>query len=204
MFEIERNKEYDIRLMPNKFDVSNSIRIIDNEKSRMYKIYVTYFLNDDGKIDIIRTPKIIVDYIKHCHIGFYGTSEGYFLCGIENEYIPVLYYANSDKSDIYLSQIEFELNKNKKESYIKYFDVIEYKRFILCDLKGTYKLHFKTCDEQGYMKIYNIGLKKTEPLYKDGEDKNNILSLYDGVYQLKDYNKYLLNEERKDKIKSIL
>lgn len=202
MFEIERNKEYEIKLMPNYFDVSNHIQTVDSEKNKLFKIYVSYFLNDEGKIDIIRLPKMIIEYIQKCYRGFYGTSEGYYLCGLEAEgVLRNFYYANKDKSEICLYDNEIDKNVQR---FTKYYDIIEYKRFILCDLRGEYKLHFKTCDVMGFMKVYNIGLTKCEPLYKEGDDKNKILSLYDNVYQLKDYYKYLLNEERKEKIKSIL
>lgn len=207
MFNIERYKEYEIKLMPNFFEIQTPILQLNKKyNDKPYKLFVTYFLNDQGKIDIVKISSSLINYISSCKRGFYGTSEGYFLSYLDDE--VKFYYANSDKSDIqfdpYIMGNDTKVNEEVAEKYKRYNDVVFYDRFMLHDVKCGYNLTFKTTDVQGFMKFYNIGLKKCESLYKEGDDKNKILSLYDGVYQLKDYDKYVLNEERKAKIKSII
>jgi hypothetical protein len=199
MFKIEKFKEYEIKLMPNYFDIPKSIFTINKtyDNGKIYQIYLSYFLNEKGEIDIIKLNKMLINFIDLSRQGFYGTSEGYFL---NISYIS-LYYANSNKSEIYFDK---PCRDENVEKFQKYTDIVYYEPINLIDLKCEYNLAFKTSDEQGFMKIYNIGIKKTTPFYKDDDDKNKIISLYDGVYQLKDYDKYILNEERKAKIKEII
>lgn len=177
MIKIEKDKEYSIRLMPNIHDVPNSVietKYTNKDAVIISYKYFSYVLNGND-IDHIMFGKQINDYINNCIHGFYGTSEGYFICKKDLDIeIPEFYYANKDKSIISTDEFRY----GEYPEFTKYTDINIYEKIILFNIKEKYELVFKTRDNHGYLEIYNLGIKETKPLYKDGDDKDVILSLY--------------------------
>lgn len=199
MLNIERDKTYEIRLLPNinkpSYSVVSFSMLLNGRKLISY---FSYYLNDN-KADVFRFGHDVRYFIDHVFNGYYGTSEGYFI----SEYECDCYYANEDKSNI-STNVESELKK--------YTDVVYYERMHLCDVKCSYILTFKTRTTHGYCDIYNIGLKKDKPLWNVGEDQNNILDLYKNganidtvIEQYRCHvNNIVLNKTRIKKLKSII
>ncbi len=102
----------------------------------------------------------------------------------------VSYFANSDKSKIELSE-SFECD------LVEYNDVVYYEPINLYDIKSGWKLTFKTRENHGFIDIYQISVIKSEPVYKPGDDRDKITSLYNNVKKLdeilEDYKKETIN-----------
>ena len=206
MIKIEKNKEYEFRLMPNFYNLNQrflelEISNADLDKTpTISKKFFCYVLSNN-KIECLMFGLKIQNYIHKCITGFFGTPEGYFISVDEVDQ----YYANSDKSIIEISEEEdfLEEKESNKEKLILHKDVVYFERINLFDIQDKHILVFKVRDNHGFMEIYNLGLKEVDPLYKKGDDQKRIESLYDGVQKLEDvveeYKQHLIKDHKETK-----
>jgi len=199
--KIEKHKNYKLRLMPNFFDIQKSTielfgTTISDDPVKISK-YFSYILIDD-KLDFMSFGIQIKNYIQKCITGFYGTSEGYLIC--EPEYKKngkrkeiKKYYANGDKSFVTINEDYYNQYKDKQDLK-EYTDIEYYERMNLFDIKSRYGLSFKTREKHGFLEIYNIRFYDIEPLWKEGDDKSKITSMYDDVKKLDEYIEDYKNE----------
>lgn len=182
--DIESDKNYEIRLMPDMHNLPDSIlelRYTNKNADYLVSKYFSYILSDN-KLDFIVFGYSIQKYIQMCMKGFYGTNEGYFILehgeydDSDNEIIPQFYFSNKDKSIISVDE-----KYGNEADFTKHNDVVFYKPFILFSVKEKYKLVFKTRKTSGFLEFYNIGIKEGDSIYKEGDDKNKITSLYDSA-----------------------
>lgn len=194
MLQIEKNKKYEIRLMPNFSDPNKPIEELhctfkNTEKPTLARVSFCYYLNNSGEIDYFKFTDKVRKHIERCALGYYGTKEGYFIEQMwdfeKQQDKPDYYYANYDKSKI-ISSTEFDNDheRYKQEEFIKNFDVFSFDRFILPHVKSKYLLTVNTSEDRGFIVYKHIGLKPTEPLYKEEADKKDIISLYDNINPL--------------------
>jgi len=183
--KIQKFKTYELRLMPNYLDMPNNavelFASVVSDKPVKIEKYLSYILID-GKIDFMLFGYQIKKYIQNCITGFYGTSEGYF---ISNDSITE-YYATNDKSFITIDKDYYDEHKDEEELKV-FTDIHYYEGINLFNIKGKYGLTFKTREKAGFLEIYNLGLLEIDPLYKDGDDKSKITSLYNDVKKLEEY-----------------
>ena len=192
MIKIEKNMHYQLRLMPNKFDIPNSTIslefCIQDEKPNMSKRHFSYILGKDGELDTFMYGETIKRFIDACFHGFYGTAEGYYICDSGMTYengkpkIPKFYLANEDKSRIF-SSLE-DLNSYHIKDYKKHTEIFLYNKFNLFDIREEYVISFKTRMIGQFMEIYNVCRAEVKPLYKEGDDKEVINSLYNRILPL--------------------
>lgn len=204
MKKLEKNQEYEIRLLPNIDNPTNSIielvyTVKDIERSILMKRYFCYILTEDNTIDVLVFGKQLKEHIQNCITGYYGTSEGYFICNDNQQdedgknIIPTYYYSNDNKSIIKFNQ-PFDIFDKTDMSLEKYTDVKWYDKIILYDIKSPFLLTCKTNEIHGFMNIFNIGLKETKPFWKLGDDKNIIYDMYKNHIKIDDVIEEYKNE----------
>lgn len=187
MLKLEEEKSYEFKLMPNISDPNLSFMQLTREQAepRFRSLtYFTYYLKEDGKVDVLNIPKIIKEYVNKCIMGFVGTSEGYVISEDKETEIDH-YYADDNKIDLYTPDEYDAMVEYKDEAELillkKYTDVVSYKPFIIFDIKSPRNLVFKIVEDQGYKRFINIGIKTVDPIFKDGDEKSKIMSMYDGI-----------------------
>lgn len=208
MLKIEKNKQYEIRLMPNFFEPKEFISEFhytykNTEKPTLARVNFCYYLTESGEVDCFVFSETIRKHIERCIYGYYGTIEGYFIEQLwdnqNQQDKPEYYYANDDKSEIVTSdEFERDPERYEQEELKKFTDVFTFDKFILPDVKSKYLLTVNTSEHYGFIHHLHIGLKQTEPLYKEESDKPKIISLYDNIKPLKEiiknYKKELKNK----------
>lgn len=204
MFKLEKNKEYEIRFMPNfkadgtgAVDFKQSHELLFTTISENPHLAHRYFsiILRDGVLDVMMYGHQIKAFLEYAMTGFVGTSEGYFLT---NTGVPEFYFANKDKS-----KLKLELNPNDDENeFHKHYDIVEYSPFNLFDIQSGIVLTAKTRDTRfRFMEIFNIGIKNVAPIWKPGDDKQKIEFLWDDAPSIKEtieeYKKQLTEENEK-------
>jgi len=188
MMIIEKGKSYEFYLMPNLHNLQNPCEEIkytlkDDPRQLAVK-YFMYVLNDD-KIEILVAGRKIVDYIR-IHLQGHYTNENRdfvskekvseYLINEEGEYVFVNYDVSEEDIEHYLEE-GFTLHND-----VEYIDPVN-----PFDINKGLKLKFETSDENGFLKISNLKFIESAPIYKEGDDKDQILKLYDGVAKIEDF-----------------
>jgi len=175
-FKIEKGKEYSIRLMPDNHDMSNNIislqYSIGKKKFRTTRYFSYIYINN--RLECMTLTTSLMRYIENVIVGYYGTSEGYFIAGCDCNQ-PLEYYANNDKSLIILKE---EQKEYEDEQLTKHTDIVLYEPINPFDITKPHILSFKTQETMGYLEIYNATIIEGNVLYHNGLDKSYISSLY--------------------------
>jgi hypothetical protein len=207
-FIIKPNKNYELRFVPNIKNPKQSIIPVKFQfKENSHTKNFSYIWVDDA-IQPFGFGKTILDKLNDLITGkTYTNSEGYII----NDINPICYYINSENKVISKSKFNC-LNRYEQYSFIKRNDIVKIEPTNLFDVKSEYVLCFETCIKMGFVEITKFQLKRVKPLYKDGDDKNLILNLYNGVEPLEDVAKRFeqnilfgdIQRDRINKIKNIL
>ena len=182
MKQLEKNKEYKIYLMPDIKNPSQSIKELRmtsrNNPNHLISLYYSYALFDD-KIEVFRFGKTLKDFIYKTRLGYIGTSEGYYICDLDEDITE--YYAFPDKSNITIIEASDDNGFINPEEYVRFTDIVEYEPNYLNDIKSEYDIYIKTEEDQGFMKLSHIGLSKRKPLFVDGDSQEDIIKMYEGI-----------------------
>lgn len=187
MNRIEKNKEYSIMFMPNINDLKNSIlneKVLYKTKC-LYNIYVSLHLNSDtNKIEPIRINTDVYKFIQLYFNGFYRSTED----GHDHilSTVPFESYLYHEGSGEHIVDFDFSFNDEDKSYYLKEgfveYNNIEYvKPLNIFDINKGYVLKFDTFSEGEFMEINDLRIEETNPIYKEGDDKQAILDMYKNV-----------------------
>lgn len=213
MLKIEKNKEYNIRLLPNFYDINKSVlttkyaRKIDNPI--IIDLFMCYYLNDNI-VDTLIYGRKINEFIGNFFRGAYITSDGFFICKkglnetddghyLNEDFIPTRYFANDDKSKILFDwnnknidlSDQFSKSIYDKNDFKEYTDIVCLPPINLFDIQCPYNINLKTRDKFGFLDVYYIRLDIKEPLWTPNEPREKIVNLFDGVPNLSDiFNDY--------------
>ena len=195
MYKIEAvNKSHTIRLLPNFHDVQQPTITIEgafvkpNKLPNPHRKHLCYILND-GKIITFEFNKAIFDYIQKCMMGFYGTSEGYYIASLYDKK-PKKYFSFDERETIFIKKDDCKDSRGERtDKIIKYKDIIEYKPLDLFNPNNEYSITFETIIKtfqfngisRDFYQMSKIGLVVT------GSFTPVVLSpLYDGVRKLEE------------------
>jgi hypothetical protein len=188
--KLQKGHEYELRLLPDINDLKNPVYSVCCSFSykkqyapQLHQFHFCYHLKND-KLRVIGFHNTVYKYIQNCMKGFYGTSEGLYICdSYEVEKEPKSYWAYPDKT---YPEINYEHDEKVMGGKIEFTDIQKYDPFLLVDVRSPYLLHIKTrtSEHMNLLDIYHIGLKETEPLYKEGDSKKAILDLFKIDYSL--------------------
>jgi hypothetical protein len=184
---IEKGKSYEFYLMPNYFDLQNGYEEIKytfkKDPRHLATKYFMYVLNE-GKIEVLVCGNTIVKFIKETLSGYYTNANGDF-----TSYNPVSEYLTNEEGELIVIDDYNEVDKEYylEEGYTLHNDVVFVKPMNPFDINTGLKLKFQTVDAEGFMKIVDMKFIESTPIYKDGDDKEAIVKLYDDVPKLEDY-----------------
>ena len=209
-------QSFELRFIPNAKDLKTRIlsrnllidKAIPGTRRAQYITRYYSYVYHNNEIHILMYGYQIHKYICACMHGFYGTKEGHLLFTEmpENDEDDCAYnykyYAKTNSNDyIYGETIEEIMNFDYKDS-INYYDkdpflgiekiiheIVKYEPFLPFHFLEEKCIAFDVNEQSGFMKIDNLHLVSKELLFKEGDDENKVLALYDNVQTLEDYAK---------------
>lgn len=204
LFQFEEEKEYRIRLMPNIYDVQNSLieaRMCDKKNTRiMSKHYFCYVLINE-EVKICHLPRAIFDKLYYVSNGNLSTNDSGLILGdskVQCYYIEDDDIISFNHKDMKL--ISKTLNGNKVD--LKYDVKICVEPYDVFGVRNGYEVIFTmkrfTNEKFNYKTYINISLNKNaEPLYRDGDEQSKILYMYQNLRKLEDTVDDYLTEVKK-------
>jgi hypothetical protein len=192
MFKIEKHQEYELKFMPNFSEPVKPYYELQftpkRNNSGMTRRYFSYILVD-GKIETLITGTALWNYVIKSSTGFWGTSEGYYIPSHEHSKNKPIrtYYATLDKSTILPYNGEEPMDTEEQtdiEEYVEFTDVVWYPPINLFSLSCNQVVTVKTDEVSGFMRLSHIGRKEIKPVWQEGDDREFIQKLYEGVEPL--------------------
>jgi hypothetical protein len=197
MFKLEtppegQIKEYQIQFLPNIHTPSESFLewAIPIQRQKVKK-YFSYILKDN-KAEIFSFGQVIKKQIQKMY------TERYMYDGI---FVTDDFDDIKKANNIYLNKITGEIHffidfgESKKDyQKINKKDIHLESPINPYHITSGVVLNFKTSNVQGYLKVDNFKWTKTTHLWSEGQDKQKILDLYEGLESLEDCKNRLVQE----------
>jgi hypothetical protein len=157
--------------------------------------FISYVLLD-GVMETLKFGKTLHNMLKYAVKGYVGTPEGHVIADVETEFEVNYYYATEDKSYITLEDDKYnkQTATDRRGGALvlhKFNDQVEYKHRNPFDLTSdrwlsftVEKVSFYGVGNDDLLSIENLRWEKNNAIYVNGDPKEPILTLYDGVEEL--------------------
>ena len=181
--------DHSARFMPNVKDMNNSVLEVAFtstiiEGASIQNAIFSYLLID-GKIDIYRINRNMKEIVRGLLRGTTIINTEGLIISSTGEYLgePITNYIIDSNNNICLNN-----EVHNREGLDIRTDIITNDPINILSVTSPYVIDFKVCDvELGdhiYKKYYDFRLVEKSPLYKEGDSKESIMDLYNGVYDL--------------------
>ena len=187
----DKGKQFTLRFMPDINEPGKFMRYIryqavgDKRPNRIYTVYITHAMSE-GQIHTYKIPRRLYEMIDNAWHGYYGTPDGRYICSRQQDILG--YLATPDLNRIVPVSDECEEAGDDEKDMVWFNDQVLYEPRNPYDMKSGLVLNF-TVDTVmvGNLEMFKLDDLRwafIEPLYKEGDDKDAIIKLYDGVMTL--------------------
>lgn len=153
--EIKKDRIYEIKPLSEPIGLTICEKKYKNIRTRKFTKMYDLIKN---QISVTKIPVPILEYVKNCERGFYGTPEGHFLCDNSSGKIDRYYY-NEDRTEFFIDKSLYNLWK-KEAVWKEGKDVVYYEPIKIFDINSKYYIEFRTDSKSGYLNYYDIKFKK--------------------------------------------